>query len=141
MNPWHGPLAEQERVSKVLELYEHAASRGNVRARLRVGDEHYYGRSTGKPDKKLASAYYRAAKEGMSPQAAFNLAYMHQFGRGVSQVHLYHTSPLTCESRTFPWPSVITMSVHLWTRNVRFRRRLPSAYLTYTGACRPYIGG
>ncbi|PJF20127.1 hypothetical protein PSACC_00061 [Paramicrosporidium saccamoebae] len=60
-----------------------AASNGEAPSLVALGDYMYKGWGIEQPDPISAAAYYHKAIEKRSPQAAFNLAYLHQYGIGV----------------------------------------------------------
>jgi SEL1 protein len=69
-----------------LRLYQLAAEQGNVEARIKIGDFFYYGLGGGNPNFEHAVHHYKQASDlGHSPQAMFNLGFMHQYGIGLPQ--------------------------------------------------------
>lgn len=72
---------------RALILWSLAADQGDVGAILRMGDYFYngWGVPGGSPLPLAAAAYYHKAMERKSGQAAFNLAYLHQYGLGVAR--------------------------------------------------------
>lgn len=72
---------------RALILWSLAADQGDVGAILKMGDYFYYGWGVpgGSPLPLTAAAYYHKAMERKSGQAAFNLAYLHQYGLGVTK--------------------------------------------------------
>jgi SEL1 protein len=69
-----------------LRLYQLAAEQGNVEARIKIGDFFYYGLGGSSPNFELAAHHYKQASDlGHSPQAMFNLGFMHQYGIGLPQ--------------------------------------------------------
>ena len=67
-----------------LSLFHRAANQGNVDARIKAGDYHYYGHGT-TMDKHQAFEYYKAASDAKSSLAAWNIGYMYENGIGVDQ--------------------------------------------------------
>lgn len=72
--------------SKFLGLvqWNRAANLGNVDARIKVGDYHYYGLGT-PVNYRRAAQYYQSADDDHSAMAMFNLAVMHENGIGIHQ--------------------------------------------------------
>ena len=66
-------------------LYIRAANQGHVPARVKVGDFVYNGRGVSKPDPVAAAAIYHVADMEHSPEAMFNLGYMHAHSIGVDK--------------------------------------------------------
>jgi len=65
-----------------LDMFARAAQQGNVEARIKLGDYHFYGLGT-RVDAESAVGHYRTASESQNAQAMFNLAYMHAHGLGL----------------------------------------------------------
>ncbi|EPX72853.1 uncharacterized protein SOCG_00615 [Schizosaccharomyces octosporus yFS286] len=65
------------------EFYARAAAQGDVDAILKVGDYYYYGVGVHK-DYEKAYRHYEIASEkgGATGMALWNMAYMHEFGKG-----------------------------------------------------------
>lgn len=61
-------------------------SSGNAFARVKLGDYHYYGYGTRKDYQTAAAHYSIAASKYQSAQAMFNLAYMYEYGLGITKV-------------------------------------------------------
>ncbi|OQV18486.1 Protein sel-1-like protein 1 [Hypsibius exemplaris] len=77
-----------ETYRRALVYWDRSAAQGHALARLKLGDYHYYGMGT-EVDYEAAVNNYRQAESAPSPQALFNLGYMHQRGYGVKQdLHL-----------------------------------------------------
>lgn len=74
---------------RALVFWSRAAAQGYSAARVRLGDYYYYGHGTD-IDYETAAYHYRIASEQQNnAQAMFNLAYMHELGRGMKQdIHL-----------------------------------------------------
>ncbi|XP_061478573.1 protein sel-1 homolog 2 isoform X3 [Rhineura floridana] len=71
-----------------LLLWKRAAKQGNIFARVKIGDYHFYGFGT-KRDYITAAVHYNLAADQQSAQAMFNLAYMYEHGLGISKdIHL-----------------------------------------------------
>ena len=74
-----------ETYRRAIVYWERSATQGYHLARVKLGDYHYYGVGT-EVDYEMAVNSYRQAEAAHSPQALFNLGYMHQRGLGVKQV-------------------------------------------------------
>eukprot|EP00878_Enallax_costatus_P015396 GHUV01016127.1.p1 GENE.GHUV01016127.1~~GHUV01016127.1.p1 ORF type:complete len:751 (+),score=236.62 GHUV01016127.1:451-2703(+) len=69
-------------------LFKRSAEQGNVMSLLQLGDCYYYGNGVEQDWVRASAIYYEAYKE-RSPEAMFNLGFMHEFGAGVPQdMHL-----------------------------------------------------
>ncbi|XP_054167866.1 protein sel-1 homolog 1-like [Oppia nitens] len=74
-----------KRYSLALKYWAQSAAQGLSYARIKVGDYHYYGLSSG-INYQMSAYYYRKASESQySSQALFNLGYMFEKGLGVNQ--------------------------------------------------------
>ncbi|XP_077172442.1 protein sel-1 homolog 2 isoform X3 [Paroedura picta] len=82
-------IFHQNQISPLaLLLWNRAASQGNIFARVKTGDYHYYGFGT-KRDYITAAVHYSLAADQYSAQAMFNLGYMCEHGLGVPKdIHL-----------------------------------------------------
>lgn len=58
---------------------------GNIFARVKTGDYHFYGFGI-KRDYLTAAVHYNLAANQQSAQAMFNLAYMYEYGLGIPKV-------------------------------------------------------
>ncbi|GIM17274.1 hypothetical protein Vretimale_19814 [Volvox reticuliferus] len=63
-------------------LYQQSASQSNVHSLLCLGDAYFYGKGVKQDWVRSAAIYYEAYQE-RSPEAMFNLGFMHEFGAGV----------------------------------------------------------
>ncbi|CAI5769365.1 protein sel-1 homolog 2 isoform X4 [Podarcis lilfordi] len=71
-----------------LLLWKRAANQGNIFARVKTGDYHFYGFGI-KRDYLTAAVHYNLAANQQSAQAMFNLAYMYEYGLGIPKdIHL-----------------------------------------------------
>jgi SEL1 protein len=69
--------------------WNRAATQGYNIARLKLGDYYYYGKGTDVDYQQAVSHYKYASEVSHSPQAMFNLAYMHENGLGLRRdMHL-----------------------------------------------------
>ena len=86
-----------------LNLWNRAANQGNVDARVKVGEYHFYGRGItkkmdnkpkfsffssteyGTPDYEKAALYYQVAGDEHSSLALWNLGYLYENGLGVAK--------------------------------------------------------
>jgi len=74
--------------TRALHYHRLAATQGNIKSLLRIGDAYYYGRGTVISLPKSIAAY-RQASEQRNPHAMFNLAHMHEHGIGMQKdLHL-----------------------------------------------------
>ena len=74
--------------TRALHYHRLAATQGNVKSLLRIGDAYYYGRGADVSLTKSIAAY-RQASEQRNPHAMFNLAHMHEHGIGMQKdLHL-----------------------------------------------------
>ena len=76
--------------ARALVLYALSAQSGNAEARMRVGDNFYYGLAGLLPDKKEAALRYQSAADHRNAHALFNLGLMYAVGDGVTRD--YHLS-------------------------------------------------
>ncbi|ELW69957.1 Protein sel-1 like protein 2 [Tupaia chinensis] len=82
-------LEKEKMYPMALLLWNRAAIQGNVFARVKIGDYHYYGYGTKKDYRTAATHYSIAADKYHSAQAMFNLAYMYEHGLGIAKdIHL-----------------------------------------------------
>ncbi|KAG2498098.1 hypothetical protein HYH03_003856 [Edaphochlamys debaryana] len=65
-------------------LYKQSAAQLNAHSLLCMADAYYFGRGVGQDWVRSAAIYYDAYQE-RSPEAMFNLGFMHEFGAGVPQ--------------------------------------------------------
>lgn len=68
---------------RALVWWTASAKLGHADSMVVSGDYFYYGRGMKSPLPTTAAAYYYAAFKKKSPQAAFNMGYLHQRGLGV----------------------------------------------------------
>nr|XP_028578096.1 protein sel-1 homolog 2 isoform X4 [Podarcis muralis] len=82
-------LLHQEQIYPLaLLLWKRAANQGNIFARVKTGDYHFYGFGI-KRDYLTAAVHYNLAANQQSAQAMFNLAYMYEYGLGIPKdIHL-----------------------------------------------------
>ena len=74
--------------TRALHYHRLAATQGNVKSLLRIGDAYYYGKGANVSLTKSIAAY-RQASEQRNPHAMFNLAHMHEHGIGMQKdLHL-----------------------------------------------------
>eukprot|EP01052_Picozoa_sp_SAG31_P035508 SAG31_NODE_4295_length_3374_cov_2.224733_3_plen_593_part_00 len=73
-----------ERYRLALHYFTLSAQQSNAASLLKLADYSYYGLGTD-VDYEGSAAYYMQASEMRSPQAYFNLGFMHQFGLGLPQ--------------------------------------------------------
>ncbi|KXZ44261.1 hypothetical protein GPECTOR_70g492 [Gonium pectorale] len=74
--------------SLAFSLYKQSAAQDNVHSLLCMGDAYFYGRGVEQDWIRSAAIYYEAYQE-RSPEAMFNLGFMHEFGVGVPRdLHL-----------------------------------------------------
>ena len=104
---------------RALHYHRLAASQGNVKSLLRIGDAYYYGEGTDVSLPKSISAY-RQASEQRNPHAMFNLAHMHEHGVGMEKdLHLakrYYDMVLTAspEAKIIVTLALKKLSAHQW---------------------------
>ncbi|XP_053236569.1 protein sel-1 homolog 2 isoform X1 [Podarcis raffonei] len=81
-------LHREQIYSLALLLWKRAANQGNIFARVKTGDYHFYGFGI-KRDYLTAAVHYNLAANQQSAQAMFNLAYMYEYGLGIPKdIHL-----------------------------------------------------
>ena len=115
------PLASST-ATRALHYHRLAATQGNVRSLLRIGDAYYYGR--GAPVSLVKSvAAYRQASEQRNAHAMFNLAHMHEHGIGMQKdLHLakrYYDMILTSspEATMIVKIALHKLAIHRWIIN------------------------
>ena len=77
-------------ISRILCIF----ALGNVGARVKVGDYHFYGQGTKVNYETAAFHYTMAQEQHRSAQAIFNLGYMHERGLGMKRVSVLLNSVL-----------------------------------------------
>ncbi|KAI5945106.1 Protein sel-12 [Manis javanica] len=100
-------LVKERMYPMALLLWNRAAIQGNAFARVKLGDYHYYGYGTRKDYQTAAAHYSIAASKYQSAQAMFNLAYMYEYGLGITKdTHLarrlYHMAAQTSPDAHVP---------------------------------------
>ncbi len=81
---FYGLNGKIKNVNKAIVIYELAASKGNVSAKVNLGNLYFYGREVSK-DYKKAFKYYLQGAECGDMYAQFNLGQCYENGRGIEQ--------------------------------------------------------
>ncbi|CAH8562295.1 unnamed protein product [Dicrocoelium dendriticum] len=80
---------KSEFFARAVVQWQRSATQGSASSRIKLGDCHYYGRGTEVDYVKAVQQYRIASEAHQSPQAMFNLAYMHEQGLGLKRdIHL-----------------------------------------------------
>ena len=105
--------------TRALHYHRLAATQGNVKSLLCIGDAYYYGRGTAISLPKSIAAY-RQASEQRNAHAMFNLAHMHEHGVGMQKdLHLakrYYDMILTStpEATVIVQIALQKLAIHRW---------------------------
>ncbi|KAF2362729.1 Sel1-like repeat, partial [Trinorchestia longiramus] len=95
------------------QTWERAANSSIPLGYLQLGNHYYYGTENFKPGNKSQAAHFYYKAMSSNPEAAFNLAYLYEWGEGVSQdvtkaMNLY---TITANSSSDAWlPATLALS-------------------------------
>ncbi|GIL51665.1 hypothetical protein Vafri_7607 [Volvox africanus] len=105
-------------------LYQQSAAQSNVHSLLCLGDAYFYGKGVKQDWVRSAAIYYEAYQE-RSPEAMFNLGFMHEFGAGVPKdlklaKKFYDMAVYTQPSASLPVVCATTwLYIHRWWDSMR----------------------
>lgn len=123
---------DQALFRRALYWWSTAASAGDAQAMVMTGDYFYYGRGVDQADSVVAAAYYHKAMEKRNLQATFNMAFLHQCGRGVPRdlpmARRYYERALELAKSGGEQPLEAWLPCQLGLFTVRVMARLQAVY-------------